>query len=59
MGEVIQQMFESQMQWSYQYGDFLITGRDIVCIIAGLFMGIAFVLFLIVVSEMEKEIKNV
>lgn len=59
MGEAIQQMFESQMQWSYQYGDILITGRDVVCIIAGLFMGIAFVMFLIVVSEMEKEIKNV
>lgn len=54
----LNQMFEAQMQWSYQNGIIDITGRDIVCLITGIFIGIVFILFLIIVEEVEKEIKN-
>ena len=46
MGEYINHMFESQMMWVYDNGVFWICGRDIVCIILGITIGIIFALFI-------------
>ena len=40
----LNQMFEAQMQWVYDDGFFYITGRDIMAIIIGFFIGVVFVL---------------
>lgn len=45
MGDAINHFFESQMQWYFDNGIFYINGRDIVCIITGICIGILFALF--------------
>lgn len=40
MGETLEQYFTGAMQWSYSNGILHITGRDIICIITGILIGI-------------------
>lgn len=40
----LNQMFEAQMQWVYDDGFFYITGRDVIAVIMGFFIGAVFVL---------------
>lgn len=51
MGESINHFFESWLQWSYDNGIFYINGRDIICIMAGVCLGIIIVLFLQFIKE--------
>lgn len=44
MGEAINHFFESWMQWYFDNGIFYINGRDIVCIILGVNIGVLIVL---------------
>ena len=46
MGEAINHFFESQMQWFYDNGIFYINGRDIVCILLGICIGLLMVLII-------------
>lgn len=40
MEEVYEQFFIGVMEWSYRNGMLYITGRDIICIITGILIGI-------------------
>ena len=51
MGEAINHFFESWLQWSFDNGIFYINGRDIICIMAGVCLGIIIVLFLQFIKE--------
>lgn len=60
MGEAIELYFESVMQWSYNDGFFYITGRDIICIITGLFLGIVIMGVGVIIDDcIERRINNV
>lgn len=58
MGEFIQNMFEAQMQWVYNDGFFDITGRDVVAVIIGIFIGALFILFVDMLKYLEEEYKE-
>ena len=51
MGEAINHMFESQLQWSFDNGIFYINGRDVICIMAGVCLGVIIVIFLQFIKE--------
>ena len=38
----LNQMCETQLQWYYDNGIVLITGRDVVCIMTGILIGVVF-----------------
>ena len=60
MGEAIELYFDSVMQWSYNDGFFYITGRDIICIITGLFLGIVIMGIGVIIDDcIERRIKHV
>lgn len=60
MGEAIELYFDSVMQWSYNDGFFYITGRDIICLIAGLFLGIVIMGVGVIIDDcIERRIKHV
>lgn len=50
MGEFIQNMFEAQMAWNYDNGIFYINGRDIVCILFGICVGLLMVLIIMLIK---------
>ena len=55
MDEAINHLFESQLQWSFDNGIFYINGRDIVCIMTGVCLGIIIVLFIRFMKEVTHE----
>lgn len=50
MGEAINHFFENQMQWFYDNGIFYINGRDIVCILLGICIGLLIVLIIMLIK---------
>lgn len=50
MGEAINHFFESQMQWFYDNGIFYINGRDIVCILLGICIGLLIMLIIMLIK---------
>lgn len=60
MGKAIELYFDSVMQWSYYDGFFSITGREIICFIAGLFLGIVIMGVGVIIDDcIERRIKHV
>lgn len=60
MGETLEQYFTGAMQWSYNNGILYITGRDIICIITGLLLGIVLMSIAIVIDDyIERRNKHV
>lgn len=55
---MINRFFESQMSWCYDNGIFFISGRDIACAIAGICIGIIFVLLILYARYLEDEWKK-
>lgn len=54
----LNQMCEAQLQWYYDNGIFYINGRDVVCIITGILIGILFVLFYALFKYLIEERKK-
>lgn len=50
MGEAINHFFESCMQWYFDNGIFYINGRDIICIILGVNIGLLIVLIIMLIK---------
>ena len=58
MGEQINHLFESQMQWSYDNGLIYINGRDVVAFIIGFCVCIVVMLTISYIRTEIKERKN-
>ena len=58
MAAAVNHLFESQMQWYFDNGVFYISGRDIVCIILGINIGIIFAYLIALIRYFEKGYKE-
>lgn len=56
MGEAINHLFESELQWSFDNGIFYINGRDVICIMAGVCLGVIIVIFLQFIKEVAYDL---
>ena len=55
----INEMFEAQMNWSYSYGVFYISGRDVMVLFLGFLIGVILVnIFRIIEYSIEEKEKN-